>query len=126
MEFDINQWIILRDTFDAYSGQISPFVRNTLNSYFKKHTIDDRIVETAEELDALISLCGIAKQGIVCYDSCKRDDTEKPGETKGYLTYDDEHYIRLMELIKLLTEQREQYRLTLIRGRANSRFERQV
>lgn len=126
MKFDTGQWSVLRDTFDASSSHISPFVRNILNSYFKTHTVNDRIVETAEELDALISLCGIVKQRKSCYDSCKGDDAERTVEAKSILACNDEQYIRLMEIFELLSELREQYRLTLIRGRTNSQFERQV
>lgn len=126
MKLDAGQWIILKDAYDRYLDDILPFSRGILNAYFKNHTIDDRVVETTEELDVLISLCEIFKQKKTSHGLCEDEDTEQTVEIQASLENDDEQYKKLILLLNLMTGQREQYRLAQIRGRSNSRFFRRV
>lgn len=122
MELDTGQWFILRKTYDSYLNYISPFVRCVLNNYFKTHTIDNRVVETEEELDALISLCEIFKQGKKFADLSKDEKIEIAAETQSNPSCEEEHYTRLIKLLELLSEQRVQYRLAQIRRGSKSQF----
>ena len=126
MKLDAGQWIILKDAYERYLDYISPFLWDALYCYFKNHTIDDRVVETTEELDALISLCEIFKQRESSHGSCKDEDVERTVEIQTNLEIDDEQYNKLILLLNLLTEQQEQFRLAQIRGRSNSQFFRRV
>lgn len=71
-----------------------------------------RTVETAEELDAIISLCEVCRQNSKRIVSDIEDSSEiRSVREESFL--EEEAYIDLISLLNRLFEQREQYRLII-------------
>lgn len=123
---DVVQWSILKNAYDAHKSDIMPFTGCLLKAYFKKHNANDRTIETAEELDALISLCEICKRSNAKKDKLGIEDISDMNLSQSKLIAEDENYADISNLLNQLLEQREQYRLLHIREYINNNLSKRV
>lgn len=126
LTLDVEQWGILEKSYHLYINRIMPFTRTVLDDYFRRHSISDRTIETAEELDAIISLCEVCRQ---CSSQENKDNVEESnvmqsGQPDRVL--EEEAYTDLMKLLNHLFEQREQYRLLHLKENINRNLGRRV
>lgn len=125
LTLDVGQWDILERSYRLYISHIMPFTRTVLDDYFRKHSKSDRTVETAEELDAIISLCEVCRQNSKRIVSDIEDSSEiRSVREESFLG--EEAYIDLISLLNRLFEQREQYRLLHLKENVNRNLSRQV